>query len=235
MLHQERIIDPVLHGLNEKALSELQMLKYDRIRSWPLGHFCEGNCNCESERAQSPKHSHSSQSHIDQLWVEGVLAWEKSCCPSRVITTLAAVPTQHSQSSSANVVCAKTQEYVAVCPHLSVVNDVWNHTTFFLRHRDINGSDTLLNQILYFPNGSSSAEKFESDDYIGKIKVPLEMLLWVVLYMVYVTSFGLYKFLFPVIYIFVVTLATAISICQPLWSMLIYLNNYWIDCLAIWY
>ena len=151
-----------------------------------------------------------------------------------MITTITAVPSQHSQPSSANVVCAKTQENIAVCLHLSVFNDVWTHTTFFLRHRDINGSDTLLNQILYFPNGSSSAEKFDSDDYIGKIKVPLDWM-HLQLHIKCITSFVLFKFLFPVMYIFVVTSNGDLDLSTTLVHADIYLNNYWMDCRAIWY
>lgn len=65
------------------------------------------------------------QSHSVHLWVGGVLAWEKSCRPSMVIMTLAAVPTKHSQQREAFPANAVEKlRKTAVCQHSSVPNDV---------------------------------------------------------------------------------------------------------------
>lgn len=101
----------------KKLFGFIKMLKYDEFRLQGLFHEEKLNCVMQSciflhftvsvfqiKKKRLSRNwmctipnALSRQSLSDQLWVEGVLSWENSLRPLMVITTLAAVSTQHSR------------------------------------------------------------------------------------------------------------------------------------------
>lgn len=111
------------------------------------GNICWLYCTChpnekdwtESECAQSQ--IHLRQSHTDQLWVEGVLAWERSC-PLMVITIsqLSPLSTVSREKTPGGLLmyaveeCRKTQ--LSVCTSLCLmISGFTPHSLQTQRHK----------------------------------------------------------------------------------------------------